>query len=109
MAVTIEEIIADPIAVEQLTQEEWQGATHKVNLGSELVKTNSEVLNLAVVTDEFDADTFDKNIDTEPYVEEDDEAAISESDEKMCNLQLTQLPMHLSAQLTKAMSKMCPP
>jgi hypothetical protein len=63
--VMIEETIADPIAVEQVSQEEWQGVTHRVNLGSELVKINSEALNLAVVTDEFDANTFVENVDTE--------------------------------------------
>jgi hypothetical protein len=68
--------------VEQSTQEEWQGGFHRVNLGSELAKTNSKALNLAVVTDEFDADTFDPNVDTELHVEEDDEASISESDEE---------------------------
>jgi hypothetical protein len=31
-----------------------QVVTHTVSLASELAKTNSEVLNLAVVTDEFD-------------------------------------------------------
>jgi hypothetical protein len=46
-----------------------------------LTQINSEALNLAVVTDEFDADLFDENVDTRPHVEEDDEAAISESDE----------------------------
>jgi hypothetical protein len=80
--VTIEDTIADPITVEQLTQEQWQGVTHRVNLASELAKTNSEDLNLAVVTDEFDADTFDENIDTEQHVEEDDKAAINKSDEE---------------------------
>jgi hypothetical protein len=49
-----------------------------VSLGSELVKTNFKALNLAVVTDEFDDETFDENVDTEPHVEEDDEVAISE-------------------------------
>jgi hypothetical protein len=63
--VMIEETIADPIAVEQVSQEEWQGVTHRVNLGSELVKINSEALNLAVVTDEFDANTFVENVVTE--------------------------------------------
>jgi hypothetical protein len=48
-----------------------------------LAKTNSEALNLAVVTDEFDADTFDENVDTEQHVEEDDETARSESDEEL--------------------------
>jgi hypothetical protein len=62
--VMTKEIVADPIAVEQLTQEEWHGVTHRISLGSELVKTNSEALNLAVVADEFDADTFDENVDT---------------------------------------------
>jgi hypothetical protein len=41
------------------------GTTHRVSLASELVKTNSEALNLVVVTDEFDTDTFDENVDTE--------------------------------------------
>jgi hypothetical protein len=68
--------------VEQPTQEQWQGGTHRVILGSELVKTNSIVLKLAMVIDEFDADMFDENVDTEPHVEEDDEAIISESDEE---------------------------
>jgi hypothetical protein len=82
MSVMTEEIIVDPIAVEQASQEELHGATHRVNLGSELVKTNSKALNVAVVTDEFDDETFDENVDTEAYVEEDDEAGISESDEE---------------------------
>jgi hypothetical protein len=46
------------------------------------VKTNSEALNLAVVTDEFDADTFDENVDTEQRIEQDDETARSESNEE---------------------------
>jgi hypothetical protein len=48
-----------------------------------LVKTNSEALKLTVVTDEFNADTFDDNVDTEQHVEEDDETARSESDEEL--------------------------
>jgi hypothetical protein len=63
--VMIEETISDPIAVEQLSEDEWQGFTHRVILGSELMKINSEALNLVVVTDEFDDDTFTQNIDTE--------------------------------------------
>jgi hypothetical protein len=82
MDVTAEEIVPHPIAVEQPSQEEWWGGTHRVSLGSELAKTNSKTLNLAVVKDEFDVDTFDENVDTEAYVEEDDEATISESDEE---------------------------
>jgi hypothetical protein len=46
-----------------------------------LAKIISEALNLVVVTDEFDADTFAENVDTEQHVEEDDETARSESDE----------------------------
>jgi hypothetical protein len=80
--VTTEEIVVDPIAVEQVSQEELHGATHRVNLGSELAKTNSEALNLAVVTDEFDDETFDENVDIEAHVEEDDEVGINESDEE---------------------------
>jgi hypothetical protein len=81
--VTTEETIADPIAIEQLIQEELQSVTHTVSLASELTKTNSEALNLAVVTDEFDVDTFDENVDIEQHVEEDDEIARCESDEEL--------------------------
>jgi hypothetical protein len=81
--VTTDETIADPITIEQPSQEELQGVSHMVSLASELVKTNSEALNLAVVTDEFDADTFDENVHTEQHVEEDDETARSESDEEL--------------------------
>jgi hypothetical protein len=80
--VTTEEAIADPIMIEQLSQEELQGVTHRVSLASELAKTIFEALNLAVVTDEFGADMFDENVDTEQYVEEDDETTRSESDEE---------------------------
>jgi hypothetical protein len=65
-----------------VSQEELHGATHRVGLGSELAKINSEALNLAVVTDEFDNETFDENGDTEAHNEEFDEAGISESDEE---------------------------
>jgi hypothetical protein len=81
--VTTEETIADPITIEQPSQEELQGITHTINLASELVKTNSEALNLAVVTDEFDTDMFDKNVDTEQHVEEDNKTTRSESDEEL--------------------------
>jgi hypothetical protein len=47
-----------------------------------LAKINSESLNLAVVRDEFDVDTFDENINNEQHVEENDELASSESDEE---------------------------
>jgi hypothetical protein len=57
--VTTKETIANPIAVEDPSQEEWQGVTHRVSLASEFAKTNSESLNLAVVRNEFGADTFD--------------------------------------------------
>jgi hypothetical protein len=46
------------------------------------VKTNSEALDLAVVKDEFDANTFDEKVDTEQDVEEDDETTISENNEE---------------------------
>jgi hypothetical protein len=39
-------------------------------------------LNLEVVTNEFDTDTFDENIDTEQHIEEDNETAISKSDKE---------------------------
>jgi hypothetical protein len=66
--------------VEQASQEKFHGATHRVSLGSKLAKTNSEPLNLAVVTDEFDDETFDENVDTDVHIKEDDEAGINESD-----------------------------
>jgi hypothetical protein len=47
-----------------------------------LAKTNSEALNLLEVTNEFDADMFAENVDTEQHIEEDDETARSESDEE---------------------------
>jgi hypothetical protein len=67
--------------VENPTQEEWQCVTHRVSLASELAKINSEALNLVVVTDEFDADMFAENVDTEQHIKEDNEIARSESDE----------------------------
>jgi hypothetical protein len=90
--VTTEETIVDPITIEQPSQEELQGVTHTVSLASELAKTNSEALNLAVVTDEFDANTFDENVDTEQHVEEDDETARSESDEELTGVTPYEVP-----------------
>jgi hypothetical protein len=81
--VTTEKTIADPITIEQSRQEELHGVTHTVSLVSELAKTNSEALNLAVVTDEFDVDMCNENVDTKQHVEEDDETARSESDEEL--------------------------
>jgi hypothetical protein len=46
------------------------------------VKKKSKALNLAMVIDEFDVDTFDENVDTEQHVEEDDETTRSEGDEE---------------------------
>jgi hypothetical protein len=90
--VTTEETIADPIMIEQPSQEELQGVTHMVSLASELVKTNSEALNLTVVTDEFDTDTFDENVDTEQHVEEDDETGRIESDEELSGVTPVDVP-----------------
>jgi hypothetical protein len=70
-----------------VSQEELHGATHRVSLGSELAKINFEALNLIVVTNEFDDETFDATVDTKAHVEEDDDAGISESDEE--NMQPT--------------------
>jgi hypothetical protein len=81
--VTMEETITDPITIEQPSQEELQGVTHTIDLASELAKINSEALNLVVLTDEFDADTLDENVDTEQHVEEDDETAKCKSDEEL--------------------------
>jgi hypothetical protein len=48
----------------------------------ELAKINSESLNLALVRDEFDADTFEENLDNEQHVEKNDELASSASDKE---------------------------
>jgi hypothetical protein len=90
--VTMEETIADPIAVEQLSQKELQSVTHRVSLASEFAKTHSEALNFVVVTDEFDADTFDENVDTEQHVEEDEETTRSESDEENMQPSVVRVP-----------------
>jgi hypothetical protein len=58
MVTITKEITIDPIVVEVPSQEECQCVTHRVSLGSELAKTNSESLNLALVRDGFDADTL---------------------------------------------------
>jgi hypothetical protein len=81
-SVMTEKTIVDSITVEHPSQEEWQCITHRVSLDSELVKINSEALNLTVVTDEFDADTFAENVDTKQHIEEDDETTRSENDEE---------------------------
>jgi hypothetical protein len=78
----MEEIIVDPVVMEVPSQEECQGVTHNVSLGSELAKVNSETLNLSLVRDEFDANMFDENIDNEENVNENDESPSSMSDEE---------------------------
>jgi hypothetical protein len=90
--VTTEETIADPITIQQLSQEELQGVTHTVSLASELAKINSEALNLAVVTDKFDTDTFDENVDTEQHIEEDNKTVRSESDEELTGVTPYDIP-----------------
>jgi hypothetical protein len=47
-----------------------------------MAKMNFESLNLAFVTDEFDADTLDENLDNEHHIDENDESSSSESDEE---------------------------
>jgi hypothetical protein len=47
-----------------------------------LAKINFESLNLALVRDKFDADTFDENLNNEQHVEQNDESSSSESDEE---------------------------
>jgi hypothetical protein len=65
MGMRTEETIADPVAVDQRSQEECQGVTHRVSLASELAKINSKSLNLALVRDESDANMLDQNLDIE--------------------------------------------
>jgi hypothetical protein len=47
-----------------------------------LAKIKYESLNLTVVTDEFDADTFAESVDAKQHVEKNDETTSSESDEE---------------------------
>jgi hypothetical protein len=82
MIMTTKENIVDPIAVEIPSQEKCQGVTHMVSLGSDLAKMNSEYLNLTLVRDEFDANTFDENLDNEQNVNENDESSSNESNEE---------------------------
>jgi hypothetical protein len=106
--VTIEEILVDPIAVQQASQEEWLHGTHRVSLGNELAKAKSEALNRAVVTYHFDDETFDENVDTGHTLKKMMKHQSARAMKKTCNLQVTQLPMHRSTYLMKVMSKMCP-
>jgi hypothetical protein len=52
------EVIADPIVVEQPSQDECQHVTHRASLGREIAKANLE--SHALARDEFYADTLDK-------------------------------------------------
>jgi hypothetical protein len=81
-SMTIEETIADNITMEQPSQKKYHSVTHRVSLGSELVKMNSESLNLALVRDECDVVMFDKNLDNEQHVEENGESSSNENDEE---------------------------
>jgi hypothetical protein len=105
---TIEEIIVDPIIVEVLSQEECQSVAHMISLESELVKTNSESLNLALVRDEFDANTFDENLNNEQNIDENDESSNSESDEENMQAPFDTTRDVSVATVSKATSQICP-
>jgi glutamine phosphoribosylpyrophosphate amidotransferase len=51
-------------------------------MDNKLAKMNSESLNLALVTDEFDANMLDENLINEQHVDENDESSSGESDEE---------------------------
>jgi hypothetical protein len=79
--VMTEEVIADPIAVEQLSQEEVQNVNQRLSLGSEMAKANSDFHDLALATDEFDA----KMLEDEPIndrIDEDDEPSSTDNEEE---------------------------
>jgi hypothetical protein len=82
MGVTTEETIADPIAVERLSQEEWHGVTHRVSL--KMLKLRSTLRKMM-------------------------KHQSARAMKKIWNLQLTQLLMHRSAQVAKAMRLMRSP
>jgi hypothetical protein len=76
-----EEVIADPIAVEQLSQEEVQNVNQRLSLGSEMAKANSDFHDLALATDEFDV----KMLEDEPIndrIDEDDEPSSTDNEEE---------------------------
>jgi hypothetical protein len=81
------------------------GASHRVSLGSELAKINSEALNLAMVTDEFDDEYLMRMLILRHTLKKKKQES-ARAMKKTCNLQWTQLPMHRLAQLTKTMSQM---
>jgi hypothetical protein len=74
------EVIADPIVVEQPSQNECQHVTHRVSLGSEIAKANSE--SHALARDEFYADTLDKEPSNEQNVDENDEPSNTDNEEE---------------------------
>jgi hypothetical protein len=86
---TTEEIIVDPIDVQQSSQEECHGITHRVSLGPELAKANSEALNLVMVWDEFDADTFDQNPDIDRMLRKMMNHQVAREKKKVWRLRLT--------------------
>jgi hypothetical protein len=47
-----------------------------------LAKTDSKSLNLALVRDEFNANTVAENLDSEKHIDENDELSSSDSDEE---------------------------
>jgi hypothetical protein len=78
-----EEVIADPIVVEQPNQVECQHITHRVSLGSEMAKANPKSHNLALASDKFDVDMLDNEPSNKQNVDEENEA--SSTDKEVSN------------------------
>jgi hypothetical protein len=77
----IEEVIVDPIVVEQSSQAECPHVTHRVSLGSKMDEANPEFHNLALTSDEFDADMLYNEPSNEQNVDEDDETSSTDNEE----------------------------
>jgi hypothetical protein len=77
-----EEVIADPIVLEQPSQDECHNVAHRVSLGSEMDKAHPEFHNLALASNEFDVNILDNEPCNEENVDEDDEASSSDNEEE---------------------------
>jgi hypothetical protein len=77
-----EEVIVDPIVLEQLSQDECHNVTHRVSLGREMAKSHLEFRNLVLANNEFDVNILDNEPSNEENIDEDDEASSSENKEE---------------------------
>jgi hypothetical protein len=77
-----EEVITNPIVLEQSSQDECHNITHRVNLCSEMAKSHPKFHNLALANDEVDVNILDNEPCNEENVDEDDEALSNDNEEE---------------------------